>query len=82
MSAAGRPSGRGDGRASAALSRLGEARRRDALHLPAWRSRQKVNLFLREPLDIHGNDFRIEAEGMLARCLTRIIHKASTAVAT
>ncbi len=48
----GRPSGRGGGRASAALPLLGDEPhrlRRGALHLPTRRSRQNVNLFLREP---------------------------------
>jgi hypothetical protein len=51
-SGAGSPAGRYVGRASAALSRLGDEPhrlRRDALHLPARRSRQNVNLFLRKP---------------------------------
>jgi hypothetical protein len=40
------------------LSRLGDEPhrlRRDALHLPARRSRQNVNLFLREPLVARSN---------------------------
>ncbi len=48
----GRPSGRGGGRASAALPLLGDEPhrlRRGALHLPTRRSRQNVTLFLREP---------------------------------
>ena len=52
---AGRHSGRGGGRASAVLPRLGDEPhrlRRGALHLPARRSRQNVNLFLREPLGL------------------------------
>jgi len=49
---AGSPPGRGGGRASAALALLDDVPhrlRRAALHLPARRSRQNVNLFLREP---------------------------------
>ena len=51
------PSGRGGGRASAALPLLDNAPhclRRGALHLPARRSRQNVNLFLRSPLVFAG----------------------------
>src|SRR5438874_9912893 len=53
--AAGRsPQGRGgEGRVSASLPLLDDVRprlRRGASHLPARRSRQNVNLFLREPL--------------------------------
>src|SRR5438034_4654936 len=47
------PKGRGGGRASALLPLLDDVRhrlRRGASHLPARRSRQNVNLFLREPL--------------------------------
>src|SRR5437867_3502612 len=47
------PQGRGGGRASASLPLLDDVRhrlRRGASHLPARRSRQNVNLFLREPL--------------------------------
>jgi hypothetical protein len=47
-----RPAGRGGGRASAALPRLGDEPhrlRRGAVYLPTRRSRQDVNLFLREP---------------------------------
>ena len=47
------PKGRGGGRASAALPLLDDVQRhrlrRGALHLPARRSRQNANLFLREP---------------------------------
>src|SRR5207247_5415652 len=47
------PKGRGGGRACALLPLLDDVRhrlRRGASHLPARRSRQNVNLFLREPL--------------------------------
>ena len=48
------PTGRGGGRPSAALPLLDDAHRHrlrgGALHLPARRSRQNANLFLREPL--------------------------------
>src|SRR3989454_4744565 len=47
------PQGRGGERASALLPLLDDVRhrlRRGASHLPARRSRQNVNLFLREPL--------------------------------
>src|SRR5438034_1470042 len=47
------PQGRGGGRASALLPLLDDVRhrlRRGASHLPARRSRQNANLFLREPL--------------------------------
>src|SRR5207247_5972499 len=50
------PEGRGGGRASALLPLLDDVRhrlRRGASHLPARRSRQNVNLFLREPLGGH-----------------------------
>src|SRR5213592_3822986 len=59
------PKGRGGGRASALLPLLDDVRhrlRRGASHLPARRSRQNVNLFLREPLDKYMNtvwEFRI-----------------------
>src|SRR5437773_5454655 len=49
------PEGRGGGRASALLPLLDDVRhrlRRGASHLPARRSRQNGNLFLREPLGI------------------------------
>src|SRR5438034_4778505 len=62
------PEGRGGGRASALLPLLDDVRhrlRRGASHLPARRSRQNVNLFLREPLVLF---FRNLAP---ARCFAR-----------
>jgi len=58
---------RGGGRASAALPLLDDAPhrlRRGALHLPARRSRQNVNLFLREPLSQNQHE---EAKGTKKR---------------
>jgi hypothetical protein len=59
----GSPSGRGGGRASAALPLLDDVPhrlRRGALHLPIRRSRQNVNLFLRSPLTLLSFPFIFE----------------------